>query len=307
MIENLTSIKIKINLEDLNKLKIAVKNNFEKIDDVSDILENLPFLKNDIKNRLNSGVLFQPGRIVETMVIQSISNQLECKYTDNGIYENDKYIIKQDGGSGMSDLVIIDKIKNKKYIFEIKEPLAYGKSCGYNYDDNGNPVNFTSKNSKFREYTSSLFESGNILSGYNILENQGHNKIFEIVDIITNDFDYIISYDNDGVLKFMTIDEYKEEFSFRIEVRPCGRNTQKVFTPSKLNLVDGILFLDKNDIKDITQRGGRKSSRCKYISNGATFSFKRNDLKQDGDGFLIHINKIKQHVGEVSIQHFRKN
>lgn len=304
MIEYLKSIKIKINLDELNKLKSGVKDDFKKIKEVSDILEKYPFLKNDINNRINNGILFQPGRIVETMVIQAIADVLECVYIGNGIYENDKFSIKQDGGSGMPDLIIFDKIRNKKYLKEIKEPVAYGKSCGFTYDDNGKPVDFTSKSLPFLKYVESLFESEK-LANYNILDNQGHNKIFEIDDIITNEFDYIISYDNEGVLSIMTIDEYKNNFSFRIEVRSCGRNTRKVFTKNKLNIINDIVYLENDDIKDIIQRGGKKSSRCKLISNNATFSFKRKDLKEI-DGILsIELNKIKQHVGEVSIQHFK--
>jgi hypothetical protein len=306
MIQNLTSVKIVINLDYLNRFKIAVKNGFENISEVSDILEKFPFLKNDIANRLNNQVLFQPGRIVETMVIQSIADHLNCVYIGNGIYENDKYLIKQDGGSGMSDLIITDKIENKEYIFEIKEPVAYGKSCGFTYDENGKVDCLTSKSEKYKEYVKSLFETGGMLESYNILENQGHNKIYEIDDVITNKFDYIISYDNNGVLSIMTIDEYKTGFSFRIDVRSCGRNTRKVFTKGKLNLIDGILYLDKNDITNITQRGGGTSSRCKYIKNNATFSFKRNDLKEVDGKLYIEFDKINQHVGEVSIQHFKK-
>ena len=79
-----------------------------------------------------------------------------------------------------------------------------------------------------------------------------------------------------------------------------------VFTKNKLNLVDDIVYLDKNDIKDIIQRGGKKSSRYKYICNSATFSFKKNHLKEKDGILYIEFNKIKQHVGEVSIQHFKK-
>jgi len=304
MIDSLKSGNLKINLIELNKVKNSVKDNFERIDEVSYILENLPFLKNDINNRINNGVLFQPGRIVETMIIQAISNHLGCVYIGNGIYENELYSIKQDGGSGMPDLIITHKIDNKVEIFEIKEPVAYGKSCGFTYNDNGKPVDFTSKSEKYKEYVKSLFEIGGELENYNILENQGHNKIFNIEDIITNEFDYIISYDNNGNLNIMTIDEYKKSFSFKIEVRSCGRNTRKVFTENKLSLIDNKHYVNKNDIEDITQRGGRTSSRYKYIHNNATFSFKKSDLKEDSYGTYIEFSKIKQHVGEVSIQHF---
>ncbi len=282
LIEKLTSEKLKIDLQVLKKLKGAVKNNFEKIDTVIGILENYPFLKDDINYRLNNGILFQPGRIVETMVIQSISNYLNCIYIGNGVYENDSYVVSQYGGSGKPDLIIIEKKEHKEYIFEIKEPVAYGKSCGFTYDEHGIPVDFTSRDKKYKEYVETLFEDGGKLENYNILDNQGHNKIFKIDDIITNNFDYIISYDdNGGILIIMTIDEYKSKFSFKIEVRSCGRNARKVFTKNKLNLVDNILYLNKKDILDINARGGNKkeSSRYKYISNNATFSFKKEDLK----------------------------
>jgi hypothetical protein len=306
IIDILKSNDVKINLGFINKLKNAVKNNFEKIDEVSEILEKLPFLKNDIENRIENENLFQPGRIVETIIIQSISDCLGCIYIENGIYENDNYIIKQDGGSGKSDLTIIDKIENKEYIFEIKEPVAYGKSCGFTYDDNGKPVDFTSKDNKYKEYVKSLFESGNLLDNYSILENIGHNKIYEINDIITNSFDFIISYDDKGTLVIMTTDEYKEKFNFRIEVRSCGRNTRKLFTKNKLNIIDNILFLEKDELLDIIQRGGRTSSRYKYIKNNATFSFKKRYVKEKDGKLFINIDKIQQHVGEVSIQHFIK-
>jgi len=200
VIELLKSSEIKINIDNINKLKNAVKNNFEKIEEVSEILDKLPFLKDDISKRIETDNLFQPGRIVETIVIQSISDFLNCQYKGNGIYENDDFIIKQDGGSGKSDLSILDKSNNIQYIFEIKEPVAYGKSCGFTYDDTGKPVDFTSQDNKYKEYVKSLFEVGSILENYNILENIGHNKIFEVNDIITNKFDYIISYDANGIL-----------------------------------------------------------------------------------------------------------
>jgi len=305
MIEELKKIKIKINLDELNNLKNGVKKNFEKIKEYSYILEKYPFLENDINIRIDNGVLFQPGRIVETMVIQSISDTLGCTYIGNGIYENIKYYLKQDGGSGMPDLIFFDKINNIKHTIEIKEPVAYGKSSGFIYDDNGKPTEFTTKDKLCLKYIETLFDDK--LTNYNILENQGHNKIFEIDDIITNKFDYIISYDNDGYLNIMTIDEYRKNFSFRIEVRSCGRNTRKVFTKNKLNLKDDIVYLDETNIKDIIPRLGFSSKRCKYISNNATFSFQKKHLMEINGNLAIHLDKIKQHVGEVSIQHFRND
>jgi methanogenic corrinoid protein MtbC1 len=89
VIELLKSSEIKINTDNINKLKNAVKNNFEKIEEVSEILDTLPFLKDDISKRIETDNLFQPGRIVETIVIQSISDFLNCQYKGNGIYENE--------------------------------------------------------------------------------------------------------------------------------------------------------------------------------------------------------------------------
>ena len=151
-----------------------------------------------------------------------------------------------------------------------------------------------------------MFEPNNILQDYNILENIGHNKTYNIDDILTNTYDFIISYDKNGTLLIMTIDEYKSNFNFKIEVRSCGRNGRKVFTKNKLNLVDDYLILDKKDIFDITQRGGNKSSRYKYIYNNSTFSFKKKDLKEENNKLIIHVDKITQHVCEVAIQHFKK-
>lgn len=306
VIKLLKSSKIKINIDNINKLKKAVKNNFEKIEEVSSILDILPFLKDDISKRIKTDNLFQPGRIVETIIIQSISDFLNCQYKGNGIYENNEYIIKQDGGSGKSDLSIFDKINNIKYIFEIKEPVAYGKSCGFTYDDAGKPVDFTSQDNKYKEYVKSLFEVGSILENYNILDNIGHNKIFETNDIITNKFDYMISYDVNGILNIMTPEEYRNDFNFKIEIRSCGRNTRKAFTKNKLDLNGDIVLLKKEDLSEITQRGGRTSSRYKYLKNNATFSFKKRDVKEKDGQLFIHIDKVNQHVGEVSIQHFKK-
>jgi hypothetical protein len=153
----------------------------------------------------------------------------------------------------------------------------------------------------------SLFQVGSILENYNILDNRGHNKLFETDNIITNNFDFIISYDEVGKLTIMTVEEYKNKFSFKIEIRSCGRNTRKVFTKSKLNLQGDFVILTSDELLEITQRGGATSSRYKYIKNNATFSFKKKDVKVDISGILsVNINNIQQHVGEVSIQHFRK-
>lgn len=305
-VELLKIKSVKINLSHLSELKNAVKFNFSKIKLVSSILEDYPFLKDDLKNRIDNGILPQPGRISETLIAQSISNNLDCKYEGNGIYENENYCIIQDGGSGKSDLIILNKVDNKKYTFEIKEPIAYGKSCGFTYDDNGFPVDFTSKDEKYREYVRSLFEPGNLLENYNILQNIGHNKVYSIDDILTNRYDFIISFDIKGTLLIMTLDEYKNNFNFKIEVRSCGRNGRKVFTKNKLNLFNDYLILTKEEILDITQRGGVKSSRYKYIHNNSTFSFKKKDLEEENNKLKIHVSKIKQHVGEVAIQHFKK-
>lgn len=306
LIELLKSEKIKINIDDINKLKKAVKNNFEKIESILDILNIYPFLKDDIYKRIKNNALIQPGRIVETVIIQSISDFLKCQYKDNGIYENNTYIIKQDGGSKKLDLSIFDKINKIQYVFEIKEPIAYGKSCGFTYDNNGKPVEFTSQDNKFKEYSKSLFEVGSILENYNILDNIGHNIIIKIDDIITNQFDYFITYDNNGILYIMTPEEYKEAFNFKIEIRSCGRNTRKVFTKNKLDLNGDIVLLKKEDLLKIKQRGGKISSRYKYLKNNAIFSFKKTDVKEKDGELFIHIDKVRQHVGEISIQHFKK-
>lgn len=297
---------LKISLTDINILKNAVKGDFDGISKILPMLEYFPFLKDDINKRVESNRLFQPGRIVETIVIQSISNFLNCEYKGGGLYENEKFIIYQDGGSNKVDMVIFDKLENKEYIFEIKEPIAYGKSCGFTYNDNGKPVEFTSKSIKYKDYVKSLFQLGGVLENYNILKFIGHNKIIETKDVITNKYDFIVSYDDNGNLIIMTNEEYPDNFNFKIEIRSCGRNTRKVFTKNKLNLQGDVVILDKNKLSEIIQRGGKTSSRFKYISENATFSFKKTHIFEIDGCLCINITNVQQHVGEVSIQHFIK-
>lgn len=305
IIDKLKEFNLSIDLKELAHLKKCVKNSFNDIEEAKLTLKQYPFLNEDISHRMSNNKLFQPGRIVETIVTQLIANSLDCTYTNNGCYVNEQYLIKQDGGSSMPDTIIYDKITGDKIIFEIREPIAYGKVCGFTYDDNGKPQEFTSKNEQFRDHVKSLFELGGLLEKYNILDNQGHNSYYETTDVILGDFNCMVSFDDvTGNLIFMTKSEYKEKFNFRIEIRPCGRNTRKVFTPSKLNLVDGVLFFKKSEVSEISQRGGRKSSRYKYISNNATFSFQKKSVTEKDSIYSIPLNKINQHVGEVSIQHF---
>jgi len=73
-----------------------------------------------------------------------------------------------------------------------------------------------------------------------------------------------------------------------------------------LDLNGDIVILNKEELSEITQRGGRTSSRYKYLKNNATFSFKKRDVKEKDGQLFIHIDKVNQHVGEVSIQHFKK-
>ena len=96
-------------------------------------------------------------------------------------------------------------------------------------------------------------------------------------------------------------------FDFKIEIRSCGRNYRKVFTPNKLNIINNLVLIELSDLIDIKQRGGSNSSRYKYIKNNATFTFKKSDIINDDNKLFIHINKINQHLGEVSIQHFRRS
>jgi len=300
--------KNKIDLQILKRIKEAVKNNFEKIDSVFNELNEFPFLKHDIQKRIEKGILFQPGRIVETMVIQSLADQLNCIYTENGQYISERFLLKQDGGSGMPDLIILDKLTGIFHIFEIKEPSAYGKSSGFTYDEHGKPVDFTTKNDEFREYAKSLFLPGGALEHYNILENQGHNKVFSIEDIITNDYDYIISYDEkNGLVKVMSPETYKESYDFRIEVRSCGRNTRKAFTTNLLEIQNDLVKLEESLIATISKRGdGKTSSRYKYVNLGATFSFKKDKIIQTNGKYYVKLKDLSQHVGEISIQHFTK-
>lgn len=306
VVDCLINSDLNINIKNLNKLKKSIKNNFEKINEVSLILDKYPFLKNDIKNRINSGILFQPGRIVETLIIQLVANTLKCKYIENGIYQSDKYEIIQQGGSGKSDMLLIDKENNTTLVFEIKEPISYGKSCGFIYNNYGEPIEFTSKDYNYKNYIKNLFSLNNNFKTYNILENIGHNKTFDISDILTNEFDYIISYNNMGKLFIMGKNEYINKFTFKIEIRSCGRNKRKVFTKEKLKIINNYIKIEKDEIVDIKQRGGDNSSRYKYIKNNATFSFNKKDLIENNGQYLIHIDKVKQHVGEISIKHFIK-
>jgi hypothetical protein len=151
-----------------------------------------------------------------------------------------------------------------------------------------------------------LFQSGSILENYNILNFIGHNKIIETKDVITNKYDFIVSYDDKGNLIIMTNEEYPDNFNFKIEIRSCGRNVRKVFTKNKLKLQGDDVVLDRNKLSEIMQRGGKTFSRFKYISGNANFSFKKKDVF-DKDGSLhVKVTNVKQHVGEVSIQHFIK-
>lgn len=304
IITTLKNSQLSINLEELTTLKDGVKDGFNKIENCWSVLETYPFLKHDIQERIKTNSLPQPGRIVETLIVQSIANILNCKYEGYGYYVNEDISILQDGGSGQPDLLIIDKKTNTQIVFEIKEPHAYGKTCGFVYDDNGKPIQFTSKSQEVKNYFESFFQEGGILEKYNILENEGHNSYFPLSNTIIGSFDYIVSFDKlSGKLIFMTAEEYKESFDFKIEVRPCGRNTRNVFTPSKLNLSNGVLFFKPNDVSEITSRGGKNSSRYKYISESATFSFRKTHVIKQNDVWSISLKKIKQHVGEVSIQH----
>lgn len=295
-----------INLEELKKLKTAVKYSFKGIHNVLPIVSKYPFLKEDISYRIENNILFQPGRIVETLIIQSIASSLNCVYIGNGIYENEEYKMVQDGGSGKSDLIIIEKSSNTQKIYEIKEPCAYGLSCGFTYDKYGKPVEFTSKNDEFVEYVRNLFSEGNCLADYNILDNQGSNKYYSIDDLIMSNFDYIISYDQNGKILVMTKEEYIKEFNFKIEVRSCGRNVRKVYTPELLNLKGDYVMINKDQIIEIKQRGGKTSSRYKYIDNGATFSFnKKYIITSNNNEVCVPLTRIKQHNGEVAIQHYK--
>jgi len=303
----LSKHKIKIDKEDIKKLKNAVKNNFEKINEVTDILKKYPFLENDIKNRIKKGDLIQPGRIVETVIIQFISDYLGCSYVGEGIYNSNRYIMTQNGGSGKSDLTILDKYHGELTVYEIKEPSAYGLSSGFTYDDDGIRELFTTENEEFLKKLTYLFKKYKKLKNYNILDNIGHNISFEIsnTDIISNKFDFMISYNNKGSLMIMSNDEYKDKFKFVIEVRSSGRNSRTVFTKKLLNLDkdDTIVFLDKDKLSEIIPRGGKISHRYKYKKNGANFSFDKKDVKKKDGKLFINVGNIKQHVGEVSIKH----
>lgn len=109
-----------------------------------------------------------------------------------------------------------------------------------------------------------------------------------------------------GKLFIMGKNEYINKFTFKIEIRSCGRNKRKVFTKEKLKIINNYIKIEKDEIVDIKQRGGDNSSRYKYIKNNATFSFNKKDLIENNGQYLIHIDKVKQHVGEISIKHFIK-
>ncbi len=284
---NIKMLYTKKELDNFNNIYVYYYN---KVNSFDELMSKFPvnlhdIIKYEFHKQFETQKGIQGGVLVELTILTTMANFFgiyNFSY-DNGkyIYENDKYIFILQGNSGHgglkdgNDIKIFDKVNNKWYNCEVKEPFARFDEMDWFYTEEGKlcPSKRADKNKL------PLFWP--IANAYNahmsVFDHIGHNyplteeMVKEIVSDYFGNVDYILTFtEKDNY--FLIIPNNKEIFNLIYsykgsEIRTVsGKNLKCVFTPVYAKTVlDKYLIKEDNEyyyfnVNDFIYTLGRQNS-----------------------------------------------
>lgn len=247
------NVKLIHSKEEIDNFNTIYVNNYIKAKTFEDLIDKFPknlhpIIAHEFKKQYELKIGIQGGVLVELTILATVAKLFNIenfkfensKYT----YENDKYSFVLQGNSGHggitegNDLIITDKINNKKYNCEIKEPFARLNEKDFLYDEEGHLCK-TSRTSdeEFKKFLPIIQAYNNTTS---VFQHIGHNfplgteLVSEIIDNYFDNVDYLFTYVDNYLLvlpkdKSLFSKIYTNNGS---EIRGTnGKNLKNVFTP----------------------------------------------------------------------------
>jgi hypothetical protein len=293
---------------DLNKLN-QLKTEFYsyEIDQNSEV-NNHATLKREIEYSIQRGMGQQLGRISEQLVAEALACANNMKLDETSFtsdfrhkYSNKDYSLLVLGGSGLSDLVVINK-DGVRYTLEVKEPAAYLCQVDVVYDNTGMNYSIIS-----REYNKFFDEALKNIS-FNIFDNLGHNSIIKTKGLPIKS-DFLVSFSKEGNGLFIPAAEIPSLDVFQLEFRTTGKNTRKLWSLDKFKSlveedggkVDGKnIVLPLSAVKPIKGRGKEEITQYAFHN---IFKLRKEYSVVDNNFISIPLDKVKQNTCNLSIQY----
>lgn len=295
---------------------------------IASLVDKNPLIRMELHKQFIRQKGLQGGILTEINIFTTVANLLDISYLtshDNQYFgENDNWSIMLQGNlahgsqNGDHDLVIVDKINQKTYSGEIKEPLARATDGDVRYDEEGR-IYKTARQQIDLDAIKGFIEYYN--NNVTIFSHMGHNYKLNPTDceaLFLNyfkDIDYIFTYVKDMLIVIPNNSAILSKvYSLKgSEIRGTGgKNPVAVFTPKYLEktlqpfiiteTTDNytlVLGTANDEIHAVTGRGRADVTRY-TIPYG--FMFRAADvIEKTADSVTIPKNKIKQLNANLSV------
>lgn len=321
------NIKLIYNKNEIEQLNNIYVKNYSKTSSFEELKRKFsntlhPIIEFEFHKQFDVHKGIQGGVLVELSILATIAkifNINTFRFENNKyIYENNQYIFTLQGNDGHGgitnghDLIIFDKIENKNYDCEIKEPFARLNEKDFLYDEQGHLCKSN------RAIETEIAPYMNIINTFNqhtnVFEHIGHNiplnsnMVADIIDNYFSNIDYLFTYQNDYLI---IIPKNKKIFakiydSNNSEIRGTnGKNLKSIFTPiyAKNTFAKYLINEDKEyyyfNINAFEKSKGRQSANYRYkLKEG--FAIKEEDTEINNEILKCKKKKIKQNSPLIS-------
>lgn len=244
---------------------------------------------------MERGRQFEIG-IIEELREKAAAFEFEIEDTGN----------KGKGDGKTHDLLLIDK-SGRRYIGEIKSPVARCGECDLRYDENGKLyVSPRAKtwNNNFQPFlddfnaTTSIFD----IIGHNYPLAGEQDKV---AAAYFANVDYLFTRKG-GKMYVVPHDRILSSITFKgSEIRSCGKNTAKVFTPIHCYMQFSSCCVRQDDKNYWVRRNvlENRNENSRFFSFAACpiYKVEKNKVAAEGDIIRIPKTAIKQTTSNISI------
>ena len=248
------------------------------------------------------------GRGFHNDTINTIeSTGLPARYCYSNSDESNLLI--QAGGAGSVDCALISQIENNLTMIEFKEQYARTSEPDLpKYGEDGYLISSPEFDKKYPQFKLMLKEHLN--KGLNVFEhlgsNEGNFSTESIEYAVLKNYsgskfaDVICTEDDAGFLVMLPTEHISMWAKLEGEIRPSGRNSYKVWSPNKLSeslkekdaeIKDGIVTLQKSNIKSTKERGGNRVTRYKI---NPLFFIRTKDISFHGSNASFKLESVRQ-------------
>ncbi len=232
---------------------------------------------------------------------------LPARYCYSNLDESNLLI--QAGGAGSVDCALISQIENNLTMIEFKEQYARTSEPDLpKYGEDGYLISSPEFDKEYPQFKLMLKE--HLDKRFNVFEhlgsNEGNFSTESIEYAVLKNYsgskfaDVICTEDDAGFLVMLPTEHISMWAKLEGEIRPSGRNSYKVWSPNKLieslkekdaEVKDGIVTLQKSNIKSTKERGGNRVSRYKI---NPLFFIRTKDISFHDSNASFKLESVRQ-------------